>query len=69
MLVGYSSSSEEENEAATAQNKSCSRQCREEDDGEGDCPARKKAKTEEHVPKTRYVESCVVAFCRRSIIA
>ncbi|XP_036962666.1 U6 snRNA phosphodiesterase isoform X2 [Acanthopagrus latus] len=63
MLVGYSSSSEEESEAATAQNTSCSRQFREEDDGEGDYPARKKAKTEEQVPKTRLpLPGCLLAM-------
>ncbi|KAM8751290.1 U6 snRNA phosphodiesterase 1 isoform 1-T1 [Acanthopagrus schlegelii] len=64
MLVGYSSSSEEENEAVTPQNKSCSRQFREEDDGEGDCPGRKKAKTEEQVPKTSRLPlpGCLLAM-------
>lgn len=52
MLVGYSSSSEEESEAATDRNPSY-RKCKEEDDGDDGCPARKKAKMKEQVPKTR----------------
>lgn len=61
MLVGYSSSSEDEGEAD--QNTSRSRKCQEEDDdGDDGCPASKKPKIEEQVPKTR----CVVVFCRRA---
>ncbi|XP_067444956.1 U6 snRNA phosphodiesterase 1 isoform X1 [Thunnus thynnus] len=52
MLVGYSSSSEEESEAATDRNPSFSRKCKEEDDGDDGCPARKKVKMKEQVPKT-----------------
>lgn len=47
MLVGYSSSSEEENETTTVEKRPT-----EEDDG---CPARKKPKTQDEVPKTRFV--------------
>ncbi|XP_054476000.1 U6 snRNA phosphodiesterase 1 [Anoplopoma fimbria] len=53
MLVGYSSSSEEESEAATDRNKSFSRKCQEADGGHNDNPARKKPKIEEQVAKTR----------------
>ncbi|XP_051238219.1 U6 snRNA phosphodiesterase 1 isoform X2 [Dicentrarchus labrax] len=70
MLVGYSSSSEEEEEEeeegeteATAGNKSCSRKCQEEDDGNDGCPTRKKPKTEEQVPKTRLpLPGCLLAM-------
>ncbi|XP_041795499.1 U6 snRNA phosphodiesterase isoform X2 [Chelmon rostratus] len=65
MLVGYSSSSEEESEeaAATAQTKSCSPKCPEEDDGEDGSPARKKPKTEEQVPKARLpLPGCLLAM-------
>lgn len=55
MLVGYSSSSEEESEAATATNESCPPKGQEEDDANDGCPARKKPKTKEQVPKTRWV--------------
>ncbi|KAM7413974.1 hypothetical protein PAMA_019000 [Pampus argenteus] len=57
MLVGYSSSSEEESEAggeaATDRKTSLSRKCKEEDVGEDGCPTKKKAKIKEQVPKTR----------------
>lgn len=68
MLVGYSSSSEEESEAATATNESCPPKGQEEDDANDGCPARKKPKTKEQVPKTRSVcvWSFLVAFCRLS---
>nr|XP_046249766.1 U6 snRNA phosphodiesterase isoform X1 [Scatophagus argus] len=65
MLVGYSSSSEEESEtvAATAQNRNCSRKCLEEDDGNDGCPAGKKPKTGEQVPKTRLpLPGCLLAM-------
>ncbi|XP_044050593.1 U6 snRNA phosphodiesterase isoform X3 [Siniperca chuatsi] len=63
MLVGYSSSSEEESEAAD-QSKSCSRKCQEEDDGDDGCPARKKPKNEERVPKTSSLPlpGCLLAM-------
>lgn len=58
MLVGYSSSSEEESEAETAQERSGSSKCEEEEnDGSDGCPPRKKRIGEEQVPKTRCVES------------
>lgn len=67
MLVGYSSSSEEESEAgsetATDRNTSFSRKCQEEDDGDDGndgCPAKKKAKMKEQTPKTRSVCVCIV---------
>lgn len=47
MLVGYSSSSEDENETATDEKRPT-----EEDDG---CSARKKPKTQDEVPKTRFI--------------
>lgn len=58
MLVGYSSSSEEEDreagdEAAATQNKSVCRKYQEEDDGKNGCPARKKPKIEEPATKPR----------------
>lgn len=55
MLVGYSSSSEEESEVATTtvENEGCSLKCKEDANDGG--PARKKPKTEEQVPKTRSV--------------
>ncbi|XP_031731515.1 U6 snRNA phosphodiesterase 1 [Anarrhichthys ocellatus] len=52
MLVGYSSSSEEESEA-TDRNKSFSRKCQEEDGGNNASLTRKKPKIEEQVAKTR----------------
>lgn len=58
MLVGYSSSSEEDSEAAEATEQHCSRKCEEEDDNGR--PASKKPRIEEQLPKTR----CVVTFCR-----
>lgn len=62
MLVGYSSSSEEESEA-TDRNKRFSRKCQEEDDGNDGSPARKKSKTEEQVAKTRLpVPGCLLAM-------
>ncbi|XP_070686672.1 U6 snRNA phosphodiesterase 1 isoform X2 [Pempheris klunzingeri] len=63
MLVGYSSSSEEDSEEAAAQNKSCSRKCQEEDEGSDGHPVRKKPKTEEQAPKTRLpLPGCVLAM-------
>lgn len=55
MLVGYSSSSEDDSEAAIDLNKSCSSKFQEEDDGNDGSPVRKKPKTEEEVTKTRCV--------------
>ena len=55
MLVGYSSSSEEEGEVAIDLNKSCSSKCQEEDDGSDGAPVRKKPRTEEQVTKKRCV--------------
>lgn len=60
MLVGYSSSSDGEEdseaggEAAATQNKIVSRKCQEEDEGKCDCPAKKKHKIEEPATKPRY---------------
>lgn len=55
MLVGYSSSSEEESEADTAN--SSSSKGAENDAAAGDSfPVRKKLKTEQQLPKTRYVD-------------
>lgn len=68
MLVGYSSSSEEESEeaAASAQGDSGSSQCQEveeDEDGKDGCPARKKPKTEEQVPRTRLpLPGCLLAM-------
>ncbi|XP_068588083.1 U6 snRNA phosphodiesterase 1 [Cebidichthys violaceus] len=63
MLVGYSSSSEEESEAATDRNKSFSRKCQEEDGVNNASPARKKPKIEEQVAKTRLpVPGCLLAM-------
>lgn len=57
MLVGYSSSSEEEGEANTVnRNESSSPKCHEDEGGHDDCPVRKKPKTEEQLPKTRCVD-------------
>ncbi|XP_070763554.1 U6 snRNA phosphodiesterase 1 isoform X1 [Enoplosus armatus] len=62
MLVGYSSSSEEESEAADP-NKSCSRKCQEEDDGNDGDPVRKKPKIEQQAPKTRLpLPGCLLAM-------
>ncbi|XP_018559600.1 U6 snRNA phosphodiesterase 1 isoform X2 [Lates calcarifer] len=63
MLVGYSSSSSEDSEAASDVEKSCSRKCQEEDDGNDDCPVRKKPKTEEQVTKARLpLPDCLLAM-------
>lgn len=62
MLVGYSSSSEDEEadggEAAAADSapgSGCSRKCEEEDEANDGSRVRKKCKVEEQVPKTRCV--------------
>lgn len=62
MLVGYSSSSEEESEvvSTTVGNEACSPNCKEDTNDGG--PARKKPKAEERVPKTR--SAYLVAFIR-----
>ncbi|XP_067358777.1 U6 snRNA phosphodiesterase 1 isoform X1 [Channa argus] len=68
MLVGYSSSSEDESETgvaapATSKNKSCSRKCQKEDGSYSCCPVRKKPKTEEQVTKTRLpLPGCLLAM-------
>ncbi|TNN55005.1 U6 snRNA phosphodiesterase [Liparis tanakae] len=64
MLVGYSSSSEEESEATADRNKSCSRKCQEEDGGDNASSERKKPRIEEqHVVKTRLpVPGCLLAM-------
>ncbi|XP_034390339.1 U6 snRNA phosphodiesterase [Cyclopterus lumpus] len=64
MLVGYSSSSEEESEAATDRNKSVSRKCQEEDGGDNFSSARKKPRIEEQqVAKKRLpVPGCLLAM-------
>ncbi|XP_039988002.1 U6 snRNA phosphodiesterase isoform X2 [Xiphias gladius] len=63
MLVGYSSSSEDDSEAAIDLNKSCSSKFQEEDDGNDGSPVRKKPKTEEEVTKTRLpLPSCLLAM-------
>lgn len=68
MLVGYSSSSEDEEadggEAAAADSapgSGCSRKCEEEDGANDGSPVRKKSKAEEQVPKTRCV--CHLGVC------
>ncbi|KAM3609394.1 uncharacterized protein V6R79_014120 [Siganus canaliculatus] len=59
MLVGYSSSSEEESEATTAQNKRCPSKCPDEDGGS----ARKKAKLEHKIPQTRLpLPGCLLSM-------
>ncbi|XP_068458467.1 U6 snRNA phosphodiesterase 1 [Clinocottus analis] len=62
MLVGYSSSSEDESEVATDRNKSFDRTCVDENGGDNDSPARKKPKiVEEQVAKTRLpVPGCLL---------
>ncbi|XP_056273725.1 U6 snRNA phosphodiesterase 1 isoform X2 [Pseudoliparis swirei] len=64
MLVGYSSSSEEESEATAGRNKSCSRKCQEEDGGDNASSERKKPRIEEQqVAKTRLpVPGCLLAM-------
>ncbi|XP_063767780.1 U6 snRNA phosphodiesterase 1 isoform X2 [Eleginops maclovinus] len=65
MLVGYSSSSEEESEEASAtdENRSFSRKCQEEEEGNHGSPARKKHKIEEQAPKTRLpLPVCLLAM-------
>ncbi|KAM9352492.1 U6 snRNA phosphodiesterase 1 [Symphorus nematophorus] len=65
MLVGYSSSSgeEEEEEDSEAPNSTCPPKCQEEGDGGDGCPARKKPKTDEQVPKTRLpLPGCLLAM-------
>ncbi|XP_061578491.1 U6 snRNA phosphodiesterase 1 [Cololabis saira] len=61
MLVGYSSSSEEENEATHAEN--CSQKRQKEDDGSKDFPDKKKPRIEDLAPKTRLpLPGCVLAM-------
>lgn len=58
MLVGYSSSSEEENDAGTEASDNVKSPT--EEDAKDGCPARKKPKIEEKVPKTRCINCCVI---------
>ncbi|KAM6937141.1 U6 snRNA phosphodiesterase 1 [Xenentodon cancila] len=61
MLVGYSSSSEEENDSANTE--SCSQRCQKEDDGNKDFPHKKKARIEDLAPKTRLpLPGCLLAM-------
>ncbi|XP_038562139.1 U6 snRNA phosphodiesterase isoform X3 [Micropterus salmoides] len=62
MLVGYSSSSEEDSEAAEATEQHCSRKCEEEDDNGR--PASKKPRIEEQLPKTSRLPlpGCLMAM-------
>lgn len=60
MLVGYSSSSEEENEAVTEAIDNGKGPAQE--DGTDNCSARKKTKMESKVPKIRCVIYLVVIF-------
>ncbi|XP_069385095.1 U6 snRNA phosphodiesterase 1 [Paralichthys olivaceus] len=53
MLVGYSSSSEEENQAETGPSKEGEEDDGEGDDGEEGCPVRKRPRAEPQVTKTR----------------
>ncbi|KAM4572767.1 U6 snRNA phosphodiesterase 1 isoform 2-T2 [Odontesthes bonariensis] len=65
MLVGYSSSSEDEREATATRSRSCSRKWRKEDGGSDDCTEekKKKIKTEELAPKTRLpLPGCLAAM-------
>lgn len=56
MLVGYSSSSEEENDAVTGAPDNVKSPA--EEDAQDSCSARKKPRTEDKVPKTR----CIICF-------
>lgn len=56
MLVGYSSSSEEENDAVTGAPDNVKSLT--EEDAKDNCSARKKPKIEDNVPKTR----CIICF-------
>lgn len=58
MLVGYSSSSEEDNDAVAEVPDKAKSPTKE--DAKDDCSARKKPKIEEHVPKTRFLICFVV---------
>ncbi|KAK2841865.1 hypothetical protein Q5P01_012065 [Channa striata] len=69
MLVGYSSSSEDDESeaggdaAAKSGSKSCPRKCQEEEDGHSCSPVRKKPKTEEGVTKARLpLPGCLLAM-------
>ncbi|XP_026167389.1 U6 snRNA phosphodiesterase 1 [Mastacembelus armatus] len=65
MLVGYSSSSEDDGEGAAASpnKKRCSPECQGEGEGYDGCPARKKARAEEQVTKTRLpIPGCLLAM-------
>ncbi|XP_017160932.1 U6 snRNA phosphodiesterase-like [Poecilia reticulata] len=63
MLVGYSSSSEEDGEPGSEARSRNSRRSVEEDEGSRDLPAKKKARTEELDPKTRLpLPGCLLSM-------
>lgn len=62
MLVGYSSSSEEENDAVTGAPDNVKSLT--EEDAKDNCSARKKPKIEDKVPKTR----CIICFVFNRLI-